>query len=179
MRHYIIARCYISLIWMHEEIITMVKVLFVCLGNICRSPSAEGVFRACVEKACLQDTIEIDSCGTAAYHIGKSPDPRSIAAAAKRGIDISQLQARQVQAADFHHFDYLMAMDESNLENLKRIQPSNSKAQVGLLMDFSPHPNQTEVPDPYYGGEDGFELVLDLLDEACSAFLDDIQKDHA
>lgn len=156
----------------------MIKVLFVCLGNICRSPSAEGVFRACVEKANLSDNIAIDSCGTAAYHIGKSPDPRSIQAAAQRDIDISYLQARQVEVSDFDKFDYMMAMDESNLENLKRLQPNNSKAQVGLLMEFATKIQGTEVPDPYYGGKDGFELVLDLLEDACSALLDHIREHH-
>lgn len=153
----------------------MIKVLFVCLGNICRSPSAEGVFRGLVKQAGLTDAIDIDSSGTAAYHIGKAPDPRSIEAAAKRGIDISQLKARQAQASDFHAFDYIMAMDESNLANLQQIQPSNSKAKLGLLMDFATQTSGTEVPDPYYGGEDGFELVLDLLEDACGALLDDIK----
>lgn len=153
----------------------MIKVLFVCLGNICRSPSAEGVFRAAVEQAGLTNAIDIDSCGTAAYHIGKSPDPRSIESAAKRGIDISQLKARQAQASDFTTFDYILAMDESNLANLQQIQPANSKAKLGLLMDFATQTKGTEVPDPYYGGEDGFELVLDLLEDTCGALLDDIK----
>ena len=150
------------------------KVLFVCLGNICRSPTAEGVFRRYVEQAGLSDKITIDSAGTADWHIGKTPDPRTQVAAAKRGYDLSTLQGRQAQAEDFAKFDLILAMDKSNLNNLQALQPANSKAELALYLPrFGISP--AEVPDPYYGGEDGFELVLDMLEQASQVLLDEVK----
>lgn len=150
------------------------KVLFVCLGNICRSPTAEGVFRHYVEQAGLSDKITIDSAGTAEWHIGKAPDPRTVAAAAKRGYDLSPLRGRQAQIEDFAKFDLILAMDKSNLSNLQAIQPADAKAELALYLPrFGISPD--EVPDPYYGGEDGFELVLDMLEQASEVLLDEIK----
>lgn len=150
------------------------KVLFVCLGNICRSPTAEGIFRQYVEQAGLSDKITIDSAGTADWHIGKTPDPRTQAAAAQRGYDLSMLRGRQAQAEDFAKFDLVLAMDKSNLSNLQAIQPANSKAELALYLPrFGISPD--EVPDPYYGGEDGFELVLDMLEQASQVLLDELK----
>ena len=147
------------------------KVLFVCLGNICRSPTAEAVFRNQVNEANLAELFEIDSAGTAAWHIGKSPDSRTSAAARARGIDMADLKARQVTAEDFMYFDYIFAMDADNQQNLKSIQPADTKAKLGLLLEEYGSLGKVEVPDPYYGGEEGFEEVLDLLEDACSRLL--------
>ena len=150
------------------------KVLFVCLGNICRSPTAEGIFRHYVEQAGLSDAISIDSAGTADWHIGKTPDPRTQAAAAQRGYDLSGLRGRQAQPEDFAKFDLILAMDKSNLSNLQAIQPADGKAELALYLPrFGISPD--EVPDPYYGGEDGFELVLDMLEQASQVLLDEIK----
>lgn len=150
------------------------KVLFVCLGNICRSPTAEGVFRQYVEKAGLSDKISMDSAGTSDWHIGKTPDPRTQTAAAVRGYDLSTLRGRQAVPADFAEFDLILAMDNSNLSNLQAIQPADGKAELALYLPrFGISPD--EVPDPYYGGEDGFELVLDMLEQASQVLLDEIK----
>lgn len=150
------------------------KVLFVCLGNICRSPTAEGVFRRYVEQAGLSDKITIDSAGTADWHIGKTPDPRTQAAAAQRGYDLSTLRGRQAQVEDFAKFDLILAMDKTNLSNLQAIQSVDGKAELALYLPrFGISPD--EVPDPYYGGEDGFELVLDMLEQASQVLLDEIK----
>ena len=145
------------------------KVLFVCLGNICRSPTAEAVMRSLVESRQLD--LEIDSAGTAAYHIGKSPDHRSQQAALKRGMSMSGLRARQVSEHDFYEFDYILAMDSANYQDLISIKPSNASAAVVLFLREFGSMEYDEVPDPYYGGEQGFELVLDLLEDACEQFL--------
>lgn len=145
------------------------RVLFVCLGNICRSPTAEAVLRHMA--ALRQLSIEIDSAGTAAYHIGKSPDSRSQQAALKRGISMVGLSARQAKPEDFYEFDYIFAMDQSNYENLMDIKPKHSKAELSLFLREFGTMGQSDVPDPYYGGGDGFELVLDLLEDACEQFL--------
>jgi len=147
------------------------SVLFVCMGNICRSPSAEGVFRAHVSQADLYVEIHIDSAGTHAYHVGEPPDSRATSAARNRGIDISSQRARAVEAGDFHRFDYILAMDDSNLEILERMRPEDSRAELKLLVDYCSDPDIDHVPDPYYGGKDGFEQVLDLLDIACAGFI--------
>ncbi|WP_067867445.1 low molecular weight protein-tyrosine-phosphatase [Neptuniibacter marinus] len=154
----------------------MKKVLFVCLGNICRSPTADGVFKKLVSTQRLHNKIYVDSAGTAAYHIGNPPDSRSIAAAKQRGYDLSSLRARQVISADFEEFDYVLAMDNENLSNLKSICPESAKAYVGLFLDFTALPVD-EVPDPYYGGEGGFEHVLDLVESASAGLLQHIQKE--
>ena len=150
------------------------KVLFVCLGNICRSPTAEGMFRHALAQAQLAEQITIDSAGTADWHTGKAPDPRSQAAALARGIDISALQARQVSAEDFHRFDLILAMDQSNLEQLKQIQPAAAKAELDLYLQRYQLP-LSEVPDPYYGGAEGFEQVLDLLETASHKLLAELK----
>ncbi len=144
----------------------MMRVLFVCLGNICRSPTAEGVFRAQVEQAGLSDRIEIDSAGTAAWHIGKSPDMRAQAAAATRGYDLSPLRGRQVAVGDFAHFDFVLAMDEENLANLLAVCPAEHRHKVRLFLSFSTQWQDHEVPDPYYGGAEGFDHVLDMIEDA-------------
>lgn len=145
------------------------KILFVCLGNICRSPTAEAVMRKLVEARDL--SIEIDSAGTAAYHIGKSSDDRSQQVALKRGIDMSGQRARKVAENDFYEFDFILAMDKANYRDLLAIKPSNANADVLLFLNQFGSMGYEEVPDPYYGGEQGFELVLDLLEDACEQFL--------
>ena len=147
----------------------VMKVLFVCLGNICRSPSAEAVLRKQASDSGVD--LVIDSAGTAAYHIGKAPDARSQQAALSRGIDMSSLKARQAVPADFDEFDYIFAMDKENHQNLKTIQPPTSKATLQLFLKQYGTMGTHEVPDPYYGGADGFETVLDLLADGCEQFL--------
>lgn len=151
------------------------KVLFVCLGNICRSPTAEGVFRKYLADSALADKVSVDSAGTADWHTGKGPDPRTCEAALKRGYDLSKLQARQATAEDFHNFDLILAMDKSNLANLEALRPANSRAELDLLLQRYDLP-RSEVPDPYYGGEQGFEDVLDLLENASQALLAELQE---
>ncbi len=151
------------------------RVLFVCLGNICRSPTAEGVFRRELDAAGLTGRVEVDSCGVGPWHVGKAPDPRACAAARRRGIELSDLRARQLCAEDFQRFDYLLAMDHDNLAALKRLRPSDCRAHVGLFLDFAGKENRP-VPDPYYGGEQGFEEVLDLIEEASRGLIEDIGR---
>lgn len=155
-----------------------VSVLFVCLGNICRSPTAEGVFRKKVEDAGLSHLIHIDSAGTADWHRGKAPDARTVRAAASRSFDLSALRARQVIAADLNQFDYVLAMDESNLADIHLLSASAFSAKAGLFLSYSRQQKHTEVPDPYYGGEDGFSLVLDLIDDAADGLLAHIRQHH-
>jgi len=152
-----------------------VRVLFVCLGNICRSPSAEGVFRSLVEEAGLSDRIHTDSCGTGSWHVGKSPDSRAMEAARKRGLDISDLRARQIIATDLDEFDYVLVMDRQNLADVKDIWYRNGGTVPQLFLSYGTS-RHDEVPDPYYGGEDGFELVLDLIHEAGHGLLDEIRR---
>ena len=156
----------------------MVRVLFVCLGNICRSPTAEGVFRALVENEGLAEKIKTDSAGTHAYHIGEGPDPRSQAAAALRGIDLSPLRGRRATAADIKEFDYILAMDQDNYENLMRLTPIEHESRVSLLMSYAPERPENEVPDPYFGGEGGFDRVLDMIEDASRGLLADIRRQH-
>lgn len=156
----------------------MLKVLFVCLGNICRSPTAHGVFEAMVESRGLSDQVSIDSCGTGGWHVGESPDKRATAHARRRGYELSHLRARQIQPRDFYEFDYILAMDEANLRELDLICPSDAKVIPQLFLSFGDPATckgETEVPDPYYGGEQGFEHVLDLVESACEGLLEDIQ----
>jgi protein-tyrosine phosphatase len=148
-----------------------IRILFVCLGNICRSPSAEGVFRKQLAEANLLSYFEVDSAGTASYHIGEPADRRTETAAARRGIDISAHRARQVHRKDFDTYDWIIAMDRSNLENLRRMCPPEYQHKLKLMMSFSAHPTVDELPDPYYGDEQDFEYVLDLLDDACKGLL--------
>ena len=147
----------------------MTRVLFVCLGNICRSPTAEGVMRALVAEAGLQDEIEVDSAGTGAWHAGSAPDPRSAAAAARRGITLEGA-ARQVTAEDFEAYDLILAMDAENLHDLRRRAPAGTEGKVRLLC------GNADVPDPYYGGERGFDDVLDQVEAACRALLDELRR---
>jgi len=151
-----------------------VKVLFVCLGNICRSPSAEGVFRSLVEQAGLADQVHIDSCGTGHWHIGKSPDTRAQEAALRRGIDISGLRARQFRPEDLDTFDYVLVMDRQNLADIKDVWHQNGGTRPALFLEYGRSAHQ-EVPDPYYGGDEGFETVLDLINEAGEGLLADIR----
>ncbi len=154
------------------------RVLFVCMGNICRSPTAHGVFRTMVANAGLAAAIEIDSAGTHAYHLGEPPDRRSQAAARQRGIDLSDLRARQVSVDDFEYFDYVLAMDADNESILAELCPSHALSKLHRLLDFAPEQAQPEVPDPYYSGAQGFELVLDLVEAGCQGLLNEIQQQH-
>lgn len=156
---------------------TSVEVLFVCLGNICRSPTAEVLFRHLVVSEGLAEAIHIDSAGTGDWHIGKPPDRRSQEVALQRGHDISELRARQVSAEDFHRFDYIIAMDTQNLANLEAMKPADFKGHLGLLLSFG-HSDEREVPDPYYGGEEGFYHVIELIEDAVHGLLDDIRKHY-
>lgn len=155
-----------------------ISVVFVCMGNICRSPSAEGVFRKLVEQKNLADRILIDSAGTHAYHIGEAPDSRAQAAARRRGMDLSQQRARRITADDFSRFDYILAMDYDNLERLQALRPPGFAGELALLLSYAPEGEIAEVPDPYYGGERGFERVLDLIEQASSGLLDQISRRH-
>jgi protein-tyrosine phosphatase len=153
------------------------RVLFVCLGNICRSPTAEAVFRAQAQKAGWGGMFSADSAGVAGYHIGKAPDARTLRAAAQRGYRLDDLRARQVEAADFSRFDLVLAMDRPVLEELRRLRGSGEdKAETALFLDYLPGREGGEVPDPYYGGADGFETVLDLVEEGSTALLRTLLK---
>jgi protein-tyrosine phosphatase len=154
----------------------MTNVLFVCLGNICRSPTADGIFRELVANAKLDQKIMVDSAGTGAWHIGKAPDSRTVAAARTRGYDLSVLRARQVTARDFDEFDYVLAMDEANLADLQQLKPAHFTGHLGLFLEFGARGDYREVPDPYYGGSDGFELVLDLVEDAAQGLLKHIRQ---
>ena len=155
-----------------------VKVLFVCMGNICRSPTAEGVFTHLVNQAGLADSIHIDSAGTHAYHVGNPPDPRATAAARQRNIDLTSQRARQVRADDFYEFDYILAMDRSNYADLSDLCPAGEEHRLHLFLEFAPQTGTEEVPDPYYGGEQGFEHVLNLVEQAAEGLLEDIREKH-
>jgi len=148
-----------------------IKVLFVCRGNLCRSPMAEGVFRGQVAQAGLDGLIAIDSAGTHDYHVGEPPDPRAQQAAGRRGYDLSLLRGRQVARADLSEFDYVLAMDATNLRALERLCPSQHAHKLKLFMEFGANVALREVPDPYYGGEQGFERVLDMVEEASQGLL--------
>lgn len=153
-----------------------VRVLFVCMGNICRSPIVEGVFRKCLEIRASALVIEVDSAGTHSYHVDASPDHRAQSAAGRRGIDISTLRARRVEAADFERFDYILAMDQLNLETLRAEASAEYHDKIRLFMDFSRANPGAEVPDPYYGSANGFERVLDLAEEAAEGLLIELEK---
>lgn len=147
------------------------RILFVCMGNICRSPTAEGVTRNLAERAGVASAFEFDSAGTHGYHIGAAPDERSCKAAAQRGYDFSALKARQVTYDDFVRFDRILAMDRGNLELLTRDCPVEHHGKLGLFLEFRAGFSEEDVPDPYYGGADGFEHVLDLIEDAAIGLL--------
>jgi protein-tyrosine phosphatase len=156
----------------------MIRVLFICMGNICRSPTAEGVFRHLVGEAGLSGRIEIDSAGTHAYHVGEAPDRRAQVAAKRRGIDLSMQRARAVATEDFSHYDWIVAMDAANLNHLQRNCPKAEREKLALLLDFAPQAPAREVPDPYYGGDHGFEHVLDLVEAGGAGLLAAIRQRH-
>ena len=153
-----------------------VSVLFVCLGNICRSPTAQGIFQELVNAEDLSNLIYIDSAGTGDWHIGKNPDSRSCQAALDRGIDISSLQARLIQKEDFEHFDYILVMDKKNLKEVSKMKPPDYPGHLELFLSFSLKPSIQEVPDPYFSGADGFDLVIDLVMNASKGLLRHIKK---
>ena len=153
-----------------------ISVLFVCLGNICRSPTAHAVFQSMVDSEGLSQHILVDSAGTGDWHLGHAPDQRTTAVAAQRGYDMSELRSRLVEIEDFDQFDYIVAMDNENLTNLEVMRPANYQGQLGLFLDYSQQIEQTEVPDPYYGGDNGFALVLDLVEEASAGLLAHIRS---
>jgi len=148
-----------------------VRILFVCLGNICRSPTAEGVLRALARREAPELVLEVDSAGTSDYHLGAPPDTRARAAAARRGYDLSGMRARRVEAADFERFDLILAMDRENLRALRRSAPAQVHQRLRLFLEFAPQADAEDVPDPYYGGPNGFEEVLDLVEAATRGLL--------
>ena len=155
-----------------------ISVLFVCMGNICRSPTAQGIFEALIARASLAEHIRVDSAGTHAYHIGEPPDARAAEAALRRGVDLSPQKARRVTPEDFAEFDYVLAMDRSNYEDLSaQCEPAHLQ-KLRLFLEFAPDLGAQEVPDPYYGGVTGFERVLDLIEAAAQGLLADIRQQH-
>ncbi len=156
----------------------MKKVLFVCLGNICRSPTAQGVFEKLLRERQLESDFDVDSAGTHGYHIGSPPDPRAIETAAHRGIDLSPLRGRQATAADIELFDYVIAMDKSNHQHLVSIASSSHEHKVRLFMEFADEYDVDEVPDPYYGGGSGFDRVLDMIEAASQGLLEEILRNR-
>ncbi len=153
------------------------RILFICLGNICRSPTAEGILRRLVRERELEHRFEIDSAGTGDWHIGCPPDPRAQHASLQRGIDISSLRARQVSAADLARFDSVIAMDLNNLQQLKKLAPVSHHHKIRLLLDYTDTPDHREVPDPYYGGNHGFDRMIDLLEDACDHLLSSLVEE--
>ncbi|ALM82299.1 low molecular weight protein-tyrosine-phosphatase [Bordetella sp. N] len=154
----------------------MTKVLFVCKGNICRSPSAEGVFRQLINDAGLGEVVRVDSAGTHAFHIGEAPDARAQAAARKRGYEINHREARQVSLDDFRDYDLILAMDWEDLSDLQRQCPKSYQHKLNLVMRFANEYEEATVPDPYYGGPEGFGKVLDYLEDACQGLLELVRK---
>lgn len=152
------------------------RVLFVCLGNICRSPTAHGVFASLLVQRGFSHRVEVDSCGTAGWHVGKPPDERATAEAAARGYDLSTLRARQVHRSDFEHYDYILAMDHQNEADLKQLCPQNFSGHLGLFLSFAEGIGVEAVPDPYYGGAQGFAEVLDLVEAASEGLLQELNR---
>jgi protein-tyrosine phosphatase len=151
------------------------RILFVCMGNICRSPTAEGAFKHVLAERAPDLSIRADSAGTHAYHVGHPPDPRAQRAAERRGIDLSEQKARRVQEEDFASFDLVIAMDELNLEVLVELSPPEYHDRIKLFLDYAPQLGRRDVPDPYYGGNNGFELVLDLIEDASIGLLEQLR----
>jgi protein-tyrosine phosphatase len=153
----------------------MIKVLFVCMGNICRSPTAEGVVRHFLRQKSLDGRVEVDSAGTHGYHVGETPDQRTQRAAASRGYDLSNMRARKVAPQDLDYFDLILAMDHNNLEVLKRVCPPEKYERLGLFMTYAKNFDDDEVPDPYYGLGHGFDLVLDMVEDAANGLIESIE----
>jgi protein-tyrosine phosphatase len=151
-------------------------VLFVCMGNICRSPTAEGVVRKMLREMAPDLEVELDSAGTHSYHVGHAPDRRAQTAALARGVDLSALRARLVEAQDFHRFDYILAMDRDNLRELTALRPEQAAAEIALFLGFAADAGTDEVPDPYYGGTNGFEHVLDLVERAAAGLIGELRR---
>jgi protein-tyrosine phosphatase len=154
----------------------MVRVLFVCLGNICRSPLAQGVFEDVLRREELEDEVFVDSAGTGSWHVGSPPDDRAQSSASARGLDLSDQRARRISPEDCEEFDYVLTMDEQNYRTVASL--CRGRAVVRPFLDFAPHTPEREVPDPYGGGPEGFEYVLDLVEEASEGLLDDIRDRH-
>ncbi len=154
----------------------MVRILFVCMGNICRSPLAQGVFENVLRREGLEDEVFVDSAGTGHWHVGSPPDERALSAASLRGLDLSSQRARQVRSEDCENFDYILTMDEENYHMVSSL--CRDSAVVRPFLDFATDSPEREVPDPYYGGPDGFERVLDLVEEASEGLLEDIRERH-
>jgi protein-tyrosine phosphatase len=154
------------------------RLLFVCLGNICRSPTAEVIVRERLDGLGLDPVVELDSAGTGSWHIGKAPDARTRSAGAQRGYNMDGLRARQVVPEDFQHFDYVLAMDQANLADLAMMRPRDARAELRLFLDFHPQHQQRDVPDPYYGGEQGFADVLDLVEEGAEGLIQHLRHRH-
>jgi len=158
-------------------VLETIKILFICMGNICRSPTAHGVFRKMVSDKGLENRISVDSAGTHAYHVGNKPDNRSMQAALARGVDISDLTARQLDDYDFEEFDYLLVADEDNYHLTREACPIERRDKIQYILDFAKHSALKEVPDPYYGHGNGFERVLDLIEDACEGLLEELEKE--
>lgn len=156
----------------------MTRILLVCMGNICRSPTAEGVLRHFIRVNNLGDKVEVDSAGTHGYHVGEAPDARTQRAAAARGYDLSQLRSRKVARQDLDYFDLILAMDESNLDNLLRIAEPEQQPRIKLFMDYARNFDDKEVPDPYYGLGHGFDLVLDMVEDASQGLIDELKHKY-
>jgi protein-tyrosine phosphatase len=156
----------------------IIKILFVCMGNICRSPTAQGVFEKLVRENELSGQVYIDSAGTHAYHVGEAPDARASAVALRRGVVLAGQRARRINSADFEEFDYVLAMDEANYKDLTELCSPENYSRLYRFMDFAPDLAISEVPDPYYGGVTGFERVLDLIETASTGLLADIRQQH-
>jgi len=153
------------------------RILMICMGNICRSPTAEGVFRHFLKINLLGDKVEVDSAGTHGYHVGEAPDQRTQRAALVRGYNLSQLRARKVAPQDIDYFDLILAMDKANLDNLKRLAPPDAHERIRLFMEFARNFDDDEVPDPYYGLGHGFDLVLDMVEDASQGLVEKLKKD--
>lgn len=153
----------------------MINILFVCMGNICRSPSAEGFFAKALASSPYREQVSIDSAGTHSYHVGHAPDPRAIETATEFGVDIAGLRARKVNTTDFNDYDLIIAMDHSNYQDLQTIAPAGSRANLKMMMNYHPQGQPAEVPDPYYGGMNGFTYMCELLESATAGLLEDVE----
>lgn len=152
------------------------RVLLVCMGNICRSPTAEGVLKQCIKNSDIADKVEVDSAGTHGYHVGEPPDPRTQRAALSRGYNLSQMRARRVAPQDMDYFDLVLAMDKTNLDNLRRMAPTDKHDRIKLFMDYSENFDDDEVPDPFYGLGHGFDLVIDMVEDAAKGLVSELEK---